>query len=126
MLNRWNASLLMIGMGTLVSVLLITTTYWNWRQQLTRSTADLLVRNLTANQAPPQIVIVGIDDASLNNTTGFGRLTEWDRGLYAKLLDQLHKDQARRPRFCSGVNQISQYRLSCGAFRCNRRNRKAR
>ncbi len=95
MLNRWNASLLMIGMGTLVSVLLITTTYWNWRQQLTRSTADLLVRNLTDNQAPPQIVIVGIDDASLNNTTGFGRLTEWDRGLYAKLLDQLHSDQAR-------------------------------
>ena len=83
----------LIGLG--VGGLLAATTDWNWRNQLNRSAADLLVRSLAPQVPVPHIAIVGIDDASLNSTSGYGRLTEWDRTLYARLLVELERAGAR-------------------------------
>ena len=83
----------LIGLG--VGGLLAATTDWNWRNQLNRSAADLLVRSLAPQIPVPHIAIVGIDDASLNSTSGYGRLTEWDRTLYARLLAELERAGAR-------------------------------
>ncbi|ABX03588.1 adenylate/guanylate cyclase domain-containing protein [Herpetosiphon sp.] len=76
------------GLACLLALLLSDS--WGWRRQLDRSAADLLVRQLASYSPQPAIIIVAIDDQALSNETGFGRLTEWDRSIYARLLDKLH------------------------------------
>lgn len=75
------------GLACLLVLLLSDT--WTWRRQLDRSAADLLVRQVASHNPQPAIVIIAIDDQALSNETGFGRLTEWDRSIYAQLLDKV-------------------------------------
>lgn len=79
-----------------VGVMLASTTYWTAHQHLSWRLSDLLLHAFGYATPNERIVIVGIDDASLSDDRGFGkRLTEWDRTVYAALIQRLQEAGAR-------------------------------
>lgn len=80
----------------LVGLFIASSTTWTVHQHLSWRLSDLLLQAFGYTVPDERIVIVGIDDEALSDDKGFGRrLTEWDRTIYARLIQHLQDAGAR-------------------------------
>ena len=79
-----------------VGLFIAATTTWTVHQHLSWRLSDLLLQGFGYATPDERVVIVGIDDEALSDNNGFGkRLTEWDRTIYAQLIQHLQNAGAR-------------------------------
>lgn len=79
-----------LGIGIIISLFFASDLLYGWQQR----SYDIFFQTTTSRSVEPddQIVIIGIDEESLNK---LGRISEWARANYARVLDSLTKAKAR-------------------------------
>lgn len=81
------------GAITLATVTLLMSLL-SWADPLEKWQLKLTNRFYDRNTPSDQIVIVGIDESSLDEETGLGRFSQWDRRVYGKVIENLEKNGA--------------------------------